>query len=80
MSSRILKSSRYGAHILMLLVNCLLPIQFSRLSLLLGNFLGQRGVGVHAHTRMRVHRHMRVLVGVEQLRVRNGVLTVCLLE
>lgn len=48
--------------------------------LLLGNFLGQRGVGVHAHTRMRVHRHMRVLVGVEQLRVRNGVLTVCLLE
>lgn len=64
----------------MLLVNCLLHITFSRLSLLLGNFLVQRGVRVHAHTRMRVHRHTRVLVGVEQLRVRNGLLTVRLLE
>lgn len=78
MSSRILKSSRYGAHILMLLVNCLLYIKFSRLSLLLGNFLVQRCVRVHAHTRMCLYRHMRVQVCVEQLPVRSGVLTVCL--
>lgn len=80
MSSTILKSSWYGAHILMLLANRLLYIKFSRLTLLLGNFLVQRCKRVCAHTPLRVHRYMCVHMCVEQLLVRSDVLTVYLLE